>query len=89
MRQKQEQKGLAQLKVCDATKDLILEASNVAPYQTLLSLVRMGAARWITWSKFFGMPCYKFEEEIMALFASIEASHNESVLSKGSPSTFS
>jgi len=49
----------------------------------------MGAARWITWSKFFGMPCYKFEEEIMALFASIEASHNESVLSKGSPSTFS
>lgn len=35
-------------------------------------------------STFFGMPCNKFEKEIMTLFSSIEASCNKDVLSKGS-----
>jgi hypothetical protein len=40
-------------------------------------------------SKFIGMPCEKIEKEIMALFASIEASRNKNVFSNGSPSSTS
>lgn len=36
-------------------------------------------------SKFLGMPCDKFEKEIMVLFASIEANHIKHFLSKGFP----
>lgn len=63
------------------------EPINICPLAGLeISFFEQETSEWVKKkikgsSKFLGMHCDKFEEEIMALFASIEASHKKDVLS--------